>query len=45
MIEGTVLEHEDDHVLDLVESRYRVVDRDLDETARRLGAASEQGPE
>jgi hypothetical protein len=31
-------------VLDLVESRYRVVDRDLDETARRLGAASEQEP-
>jgi hypothetical protein len=43
VIEGAVFQHEDDDVLDLVQRRDRVVDRDLNEAGGRLRSASEQG--
>jgi hypothetical protein len=45
VVERSVLEHQDDDVLDLVERRDRVVDVDPDKANRDFGPAAEEGPE
>ena len=45
VVEGAVLHHEHDEVLDSRERLHRFVDLDLDEAARRRPGASEEGAE